>query len=66
MGVLSNRDLEKKNFDREESSSSKKIPKYDKAYKSFRQKYKLISSHTNVEPKGSDKDIEDGEKELEI
>lgn len=65
MGVLSNKHLENSDFDRETPQFSKKLKKHDKDYKVFRQKYKIDSPHSNVEPKSYYKELEK-ENELEI
>ena len=59
MGVLSNKDIEKDTFDREETTQKKNIPSYQNEFKKFRQKYK--SSRRPIEPKGwqDDKEVEE-------
>lgn len=61
MGVLSNKDLERKTLDREEPTQKKNIPSYQNEFKKFRQKYKSTSPRRPIEPKNwqDDKEVEE-------
>lgn len=54
MGAISNKDLERSNFDRELPDRKKQIPDYSEDYKKFRRKYK--TSPKPIEPKGWDEE----------
>ena len=64
MGVLSNKDMERDTSDREEIKIPKVIPKYNKDYEKFRQRYRSTSPRRPIEPKGWQDEKE--EKEIEI
>lgn len=67
MSILSNKDIERKAFDREENLHKKAIPSYNDEYKKFRQKYKS-SPRKPIEAKNfeDDRDEENLNSELEL
>ena len=65
MGVFSNEDIKREEFDREQPDTKKKIPDYSDDYKKFRQRYKDSSPRKPIEPKGWDNEPTD-EQELKI